>query len=103
MRVISQADPYSFANGRSFRRAHIMITRKISELLQQLLHSLQNGDLVGMGFQRRARRRELAARVAEELTRPTAPPHHADRQSVVEGKSVHERVDTGGRRSIQKK
>src|SRR3546814_8863847 len=81
MRVIYQADPDSFANGRSFRRAHIMITRKISELLQQLLHSLQNGELVGMGFQRRARRRELAARVAEELKRLTAPPHPAIRRS----------------------
>src|SRR3546814_5648076 len=81
MRVIYQADPDSFANGRSFRRAHIMITRKISELLQQLLHSLQNGELVGMGFQRRARRRELAARVAEELKRLTAPPHPAIREA----------------------
>src|SRR3546814_6483220 len=58
-----------------------MITRKISELLQQLLHSLQNGELVGMGFQRRARRRELAARVAEELKRLTAPPHPAIREA----------------------
>src|SRR3546814_8566125 len=81
MRVIYQADPDSFANGRSFRRAHIMITRKISELPQQLLHSLQNGELVGMGFQRRARRRELAARVAAGLKRLTAPPHPAIREA----------------------
>src|SRR3546814_19540173 len=34
-----------------------------------------------MGFQRRARRRELAARVAEELKRLTAPPHPAIREA----------------------
>ena len=58
-----------------------MITRQIIELLQQLLHSLQNGELVGMGFQRRARRRELAARVTEELKRLTAPAHPAIREA----------------------
>src|SRR3546814_12813830 len=34
-----------------------------------------------MGDQRRARRRELAARVAEELKRRTAPPHPAIRDA----------------------
>src|SRR3546814_1578265 len=34
-----------------------------------------------MGFQRRARRRELAARVAEELKRLPAPPHPAIREA----------------------
>ena len=58
-----------------------MITRQIAELLQQLLHFLQDGKLVGMGFQRRARRRELAARVADELKRLTAPAHPAIREA----------------------
>ena len=54
-----------------------MITRQIVELLQQLLHALEDGKLVGMVFQRRVRRRELAARVAAELKRLTAPAHPA--------------------------
>ena len=58
-----------------------MITRQISEILQQLLHSLKDSKLVGTGFQRRVRGRELAARVAAEPKDLTAPAHPAIREA----------------------
>lgn len=58
-----------------------MITRQIAELLQQLLHSLKDSKLVGTRFQRRVRRRELAARLAAEPKGLTAPAHPAIREA----------------------
>lgn len=58
-----------------------MNTRQTVELLQQLLQELEDGKLFGMVFQRRVRRRELAASVAAELKRLTAPAHPAIREA----------------------
>src|SRR3546814_16590916 len=52
-----------------------------SELPQKPLHAHEKGELRGMGFPRRARRRELAARGAGELKRLTAPPDPAIREA----------------------